>query len=96
VLFTAENRDRLPLKPGQRVEIETPRLPLLKQTLGAILPLFPGFAGGWALGGFFLPGEAGRALAGVLGLFAAGAGVYLLRRRFPVKTLPRIRRALIS
>jgi hypothetical protein len=59
---------------------EGPFLALLTAGLGAFLPLALGFAAGFALAGLVRIGEAGRALAGVLGLLAAGTLVCLIRK----------------
>jgi hypothetical protein len=93
-LVTVENREKLPLSPGQRVEIRSPFAALLGQTLASLLPLLLGFAAGYGLSGFFALPEPARAAAGIPGFLAAGGIVYALRRRFPAAALPRVRRIL--
>jgi hypothetical protein len=93
-LVIAENPLDLPLTPGQIVETRTGSL--FAQALKAILPLPAGFTAGFFLTPLLFPGagEASRAAGGALLMFAAAAGFYLYRRRFPPKELPRVIRAL--
>jgi positive regulator of sigma E activity len=88
-------RDR-ELAPGQLVETGVSGKALFTQALGAFLVPAAGFAGGYLAAARFFPslGEASRAAAGALCLFAAGAAFYAFRKRFPPKTLPRILRVL--
>jgi hypothetical protein len=91
----AEKRGNTELAPGQLVETGAGKA-LFIQALGALLPPVLGFTGGYLATALFLPslGEASRAATGALLLFAAAAGFYLFRGRFPPKTLPRIVRIL--
>jgi hypothetical protein len=66
---------------------EVSRRDLLSQGTAALLPPALGFAAGFALAGALFPlsGEGPRAAAGAALMFLAALGVYLLRRRSPVK-----------
>lgn len=91
-IVTAVNPLALPLAVGQTVEVHTPKPDAVRQTLTALVPLPAGFLAGFLLAGVFFPqsGEALRVGAGVGGLFAAGGGMYFLRKRFPAETLPQV------
>jgi positive regulator of sigma E activity len=82
-LVAAENRENLPLKPGQLVETAQETGAALRQGILALIPPAAGFAAGFVLAGLVSPEEGARAAGGVL-LMAVGAAVCcLLRRRFP-------------
>jgi positive regulator of sigma E activity len=84
------------LSAGQFVETGLSGKALFVQALGAFLPPALGFTGGYLATALAFPslGEASRAAAGLVLLFAGAAGFYAFRRRFPPKTLPRIVRVL--
>jgi positive regulator of sigma E activity len=92
----AEKTRNRELSPGQLVETGLSGKLLFTQALGAFLPPAAGFAGGYLATALLFPslGEASRAAAGLILLFAGAAGFYAFRRRFPPKTLPRILRVL--
>ncbi|MDR3192744.1 MAG: SoxR reducing system RseC family protein [Treponema sp.] len=92
----AENTLDRELALGRLVEIGVSGTALFIQALEAFLPPLAGFAGGYLLTAWRFPslGEAPRAAAGVLLLFAAAAAFYAFRKRFPPKTILRIRRVL--
>jgi positive regulator of sigma E activity len=96
VLAAAENRDALPLKPGQLVETGQAPRGLLLQGLGAFLPLVLGFIAGYAVVHALFPaaGEGARAAGGALCLFAGGTLAFLFRRRYPAKEITRIKRVI--
>jgi hypothetical protein len=75
----------LPLTPGQ----ETRGGRFFGEALAALLPLPAGFAAGFCFVPLLFPGagDPARAAGGVLGLFAAAAGYYLFRRRYPPRNL---------
>lgn len=83
VLVSAENRNNLPLSPGQLVEAGNSPRGLAAQGLSALLPLFLGFLAGFFLTGriFHSAGEGALAAGGALGLFAGGGLMLLIRRR---------------
>jgi positive regulator of sigma E activity len=95
-LVAAENRDKLPLRPGQIVEIANSPLRLLIQSLITLLPLVLGFITGFFLTRHIFPaaGEGARAAGGVFLLFAGGAVTLLLRRHYPPKEITRIKRVM--
>jgi positive regulator of sigma E activity len=90
-----KTRDR-EISAGQFVETGASGKSLFTQALGAFLPPAMGFTGGYLATALLFPSlsEASRAAAGLVLLFAGGAGFYAFRRRFPPKTLPRIVRVL--
>jgi positive regulator of sigma E activity len=90
-----KTRDR-ELSAGQFVETGVSGRELFVQALGAFLPPAMGFTGGYLAMGLAFPslGEASRAAAGLVLLFAGAAGFYVFRRRFPPKILPRVVRVL--
>jgi positive regulator of sigma E activity len=75
ILVAVENRDTLPLEPGQIVETENSPHDLFRQGLIVFLPLVLGFLTGFLLIRFFFPaaGEGAMAAGGAFLLFAAGA-----------------------
>ncbi|GHT94091.1 hypothetical protein FACS1894141_0090 [Spirochaetia bacterium] len=95
-VFTALNRDGLPLTVGQHVEIESPRRSTIIQGLIAFLPPLLGFIGGYFLTGRWVPqaGDPAKAAGGAIALFAAAGIVYLVRKRFPSQAIPRIVRVI--
>ena len=97
ITYTAENPAGLSLLPGQLVEPEA-AASALRQGLAALLPPVLGFIAGYVLTGVLYPtaGEAARAAAGALALFAAAFACYVVRRRFPPKTIRRVIRPLKS
>jgi hypothetical protein len=98
VLVAAVNPGGLPLSPGQIVETEDSPPGLLRQGLGALLPLPAGFLAGFFLIRGFFPaaGEGTCAAGGVLGLFVGGALTFLIRRRHPPRDISRIARIIRS
>ena len=82
--------------PGRLVETAVSPGALAGETLYSILLPAAGFIAGGFLAGRLFPqaGEAARAAAGVLCLFSGGLVLYLFRRRFPPKTVPRIIRVI--
>ncbi|GHT53361.1 hypothetical protein FACS1894106_4120 [Spirochaetia bacterium] len=82
---TAENRDNLDLAPGRLVETGSPPHVLLRQGAAALCPPLLGFTAGFFLAGLIFPqsADALRAACGALLLFAAAAGFYFFRKRFP-------------
>ncbi|MDR2020113.1 MAG: SoxR reducing system RseC family protein [Treponema sp.] len=93
-LISAENRDNLPLLPGQLVETENSPVGLVFQGLSALLPLLAGFLAVFFLTGGLFPaaGEEARAAGGLFGLFAGGGLTLLIRRRYPARAKNRITR----
>lgn len=96
VLINAENRDNLPLSPGQLVETEDSPLDLIFQGFSALFPLCLGFLAGFFLVSGLFPslGEETRAAGGVLGIFAGGGLTLLVRRRYPFHKKNRITRII--
>jgi positive regulator of sigma E activity len=96
VLVAVENRDTLPLEPGQMVETEHSPYGLLCQGLITLLPLVLGFLAGFLFIRFFFPaaGEGAMAAGGAFFLFAAGAAVLLIHRRYPAKEINRIKQVI--
>jgi positive regulator of sigma E activity len=94
-LLSAENRSNTDLQPGQLVETVLPPGALVRDG-AALLPPLLGFLTGFFLVKFFFPqsGEAARAAAGVLFLFAASLAAWFVRRRFPSKTRLEIKRVV--
>jgi sigma-E factor negative regulatory protein RseC len=95
-VITAENRNQLDLSVGQFVEIETSVSSACIQFLQAIIPPIVGFAAAYFLmTSVFLVSDYGiRVAAGVIGLFLAGFGFYVFRKKFPVRNNPRVVRFL--
>lgn len=89
-IITAENRSNLDVSLGRLVEIETHAAGVFVQFLQAILPPFAGFAAAYLLMRFVFPAstDAMRAAVGAAGLFLAGFGFYLYRKKVPVKNNP--------
>ena len=81
--ITAENSAGLPLKTGQTVEVSTVNVSLLSQALTALLPPILGFLLGFNLTRLLLPEapEGASAGMGLVFLFAAAFGVYLVRKK---------------
>ena len=96
VLISAENRDNLPLSPGQVVEAENSPPGLVLQGFLALFPLFLGFLAGFLLTGGLFPSavDGARAAGGALGLFAGGGLTLLVRRRYPAREKNRITRII--
>jgi membrane associated rhomboid family serine protease len=78
------------------VEIETSTAGAFIQFLQAVIPPALGFIAAYVIIRFAFPasGDNVRVLAGVIGLFLAGFGFYLYRKKFPVKNNPRVVRIL--
>jgi sigma-E factor negative regulatory protein RseC len=93
---TAANPLRLPLEPGQVVEMETPSSSALTQALSALLSPLLGFTMGFFLTGilFSASGEPARSAAGAVCMFLSALGFYYYRRKNPVKTTPGVVRIL--
>jgi sigma-E factor negative regulatory protein RseC len=86
---TASNPLGLGLKPGQRVEIETPVSSTVLQAVSALLPPVLGFITGYFLIALAFPAseDPARAAAGACLMLLAALGLYLYRRKTPVKNL---------
>jgi hypothetical protein len=82
--------------PGRLVETGVSPGALAGETLCGVLIPAAGFIAGFFLARLPFPqaGEGARAAAGVLFLFAGALALYLIRRRFPPKTAPRILRII--
>jgi hypothetical protein len=82
--------------PGRLVETGVSPGALAGETLCGVLPPAAGFAAGYFLARFLFPhaGEGARTALGALCLFSGGLLLYLIRRRFPPKTAPRIIRVI--
>jgi positive regulator of sigma E activity len=92
-VFIAEYGDRPPPEPGELVELEFPPGAALREGLLTIILPIAGCIAGFFLSGLAFPflGDPPRACIGLLALFGTAAALYCIRRRFPPKTLPRIR-----
>ena len=95
-VITAENRRHLELSPGQFVEVENSTTGAFVQFLQAMLPLLAGFIIGYLITwlGFPGSGDGVRTAVGFAGLFLTGFGVYMYRRKFPVKNNPEVTKIL--
>ncbi|MDR2793978.1 MAG: SoxR reducing system RseC family protein [Treponema sp.] len=91
-LVATENRTGREVSPGQIVETEIAKNPLMKQMCLSLLPLLVGFTVGFMLTSIFFPlsRDGAKAAAGVAGLCVAGFAVYALRKRFPSNGYPHI------
>jgi positive regulator of sigma E activity len=79
--FTVENRENLPLVPGQMVETASGSGKTILQGFFALLPPAAGFAAGYVLSGFLGAAEGAKAAGGILLMAAGGFACYFIRRR---------------
>jgi positive regulator of sigma E activity len=95
-MITAENLHHFDLSPGQFVEIETSTAGAFLQFLQAVIPPVLGFIAVYLIVQFVFPasGDGVRIAAGVVGLFLAGLGFYLYRKRFPLRNNPQVVKVL--
>jgi sigma-E factor negative regulatory protein RseC len=95
-LFIAENRTGLPLRPGLLVETEFRPGSAIAEGAALLLPPGLGFIAGFLVSGLIFPdlADAPRAFLGLIVLFGTAFVLFLVRRRFPSRTLPRIARIL--
>ncbi len=89
-IITAENRNHLDVSLGRLVEVETHAAGAFVQFLQAVLPPLAGFAAAYLLMLLVFPASTAaiRAAVGFAGLFLAGLGFYLYRKKVPVKNNP--------
>lgn len=90
--YRAENPGALTLLPGQIVETGIRRGALASQTLMVLFPPVLGFIAGFLLSLALTGRENLGVLGGLPGFFLAALGVYLIRRRFPPRTIPGVLR----
>jgi positive regulator of sigma E activity len=93
-LFTVENRKNLPLIPGQMVETAPSPGRTILQGFFALLPPAAGFAAGYVLSGFLTAAEGAKAAGGILLMAAGGFACYAVRRLFPPRERPHIKRVI--
>ena len=88
----AANPLKLPLEPGQVVEVETLPSPAIIQAVSALLPPLLGFIAGFFLTALIFPGsgDPARSAGGAVLMFLTAAGLYAYRRKTPVTNTPRI------
>jgi hypothetical protein len=82
-IFTVENRENLPIAPGQIVETAPSPGRTVLQGFFALFPPAAGFAAGFFLTGFLTTAEGAKAAGGILLMAAGGLACYFIRRLFP-------------
>ncbi|MDR2370624.1 MAG: SoxR reducing system RseC family protein [Treponema sp.] len=95
VFFTVENRENLPLVPGQMVETASGPGRAVLQGFFALLPPAAGFAAGYVLSGFLTAAEGAKAAGGVLLMAAGGLACCFIRRLFPPGERAVIKRIIV-